>query len=72
MHSSQPAASRPNQVMALFADSALSFDLPKEATFADLAERLDYLGGHHIGTPMAVYLKFSMAKQPITAGHTTV
>jgi hypothetical protein len=47
-----------NQVMALFAGSALSFNLPNGATFADLADRLDDLSERHDGAPTAVYLKF--------------
>ena len=49
-----------NQVVALFADAALSFGLAKDATFAHLADRLDHLDERHIGMPRAIYLKFSM------------
>jgi hypothetical protein len=42
--------SRASQVTALFADGALSFDLPKGATLGDLAERLAYLRGHRLST----------------------
>ena len=49
----------PNQVMALFHGSALSFNLSKGATFADLADRLDSLGDRHTGSPMAIMMKFS-------------
>jgi hypothetical protein len=59
------AATQTNRVMALFADSALSFDLSRNATFADLADRLDRLGKQHIGAPTAIYLKFGMTPQPI-------
>ncbi len=58
-HSEAPLAS---QVMALFADRALSFNLAKDATFAELADRLDHLGEWHTGTPTAVYLKFGTAR----------
>jgi hypothetical protein len=52
-----------NQVMALFAGSALSFNLPNGATFADLADRLDDLSERHDGAPTAVYLKFRANRQ---------
>jgi hypothetical protein len=40
-----------SHVTALFADRALSFALPKGATFEDLVERLTFLGGRE---PLAV------------------
>ena len=55
------------QVMALFADAALSFGLTKGATFADLADRVDQLGERHIGMPKAIYLKFAMTRQSAVA-----
>jgi len=61
------ASTTMNRVMALFADKALSFSLSDGATFADLADRLDRLGEWHTSLPMAVYLKFSTARQPIAA-----
>jgi hypothetical protein len=48
-----------NRVMALFGDSALSFNLSNGATFADLAVQLDHLSDRHIGMPTAIYLKFA-------------
>jgi len=66
MQSTYEAPAQTNRVMALYADSALSFDLSKTATFADLADRLDRLGEQHIGTPTAIYMKFSMTFEPIT------
>jgi len=71
MQNTHKAAAQPNRVMALYANSALSFDLSKTATFADLADRLDRLGEQHIGTPTAIYMKFSMTFEPVTlqAGH---
>jgi hypothetical protein len=47
-----------NQVSALFADRALSFDLTKGATFAELAERLSDMCEWHTGAPTAISLKF--------------
>ena len=52
------------QVMALFADAAPFFRLPKGATFGDLAGRVDQLGERHVGMPMAIYLKFRIAHRP--------
>jgi hypothetical protein len=66
MQSTYEASEQTNRVMALYADSALSFDLPSTATFADLAGRLDSLGERHTGTPTAIYMKFSMTFEPIT------
>lgn len=54
-----------NQVMAVFADSAVSFALSGGATFADLAERLDQLGERHTGLPTAIYCRVSIARQPV-------
>ena len=58
----QPSAET-NQVVAMYAGSALSFDLSKTATFAD---RVDRLGEQHTGTPTAIYMKFSMSFEPVT------
>ena len=66
MQSTHRARMPTNQVTALFADSALSFRLANGATFADLADRLDHLGEQHIGMPKAIYLKFHMARRPIS------
>ena len=53
-----------NQVMALFADRVCSFSLSRDATFADLAERLTHSGGWRDDMPQAIYLKFGTAQQP--------
>ena len=66
MQSSYETSTDTNRVVALYADSALSFDLSKTATFADLADRVDRLGEQHIGTPTAIYMKFSMTFEPVT------
>jgi hypothetical protein len=67
MQSKCRAAVPTYQVMALFADSALSFGLSNGATFADLADRLGQLGERHVGMPTAIYLKSSMTRQPAAA-----
>ena len=54
-----------NQVMALFADRVWSFSLSREATFADLAERLTEQGGWRTDMPKAIYLKFGAARQSL-------
>ena len=65
MQSTHSATMPMNKVMALFADRALSFNLSKDATFAELADRLDHLGEWHTGMPTAVYLKFGAVRQPV-------
>jgi hypothetical protein len=65
MQSTHPATISANEVMAVFADRALSFSLSKDATFAELADRLDHLGEWHTGVPTAVYLKFGAGRQPV-------
>ncbi len=67
MQSPQQTRIPTNEVVALFADSCLSFRLSKSATFGDLADRLDLLGRRRKGTPTAVYLKVGLARQPISA-----
>jgi hypothetical protein len=45
-------------VTALFSDSAVRFQLPADATFADLAERLAQWGEGHGGLPLYVGVTF--------------
>ncbi len=72
MQSTHPPTISANQVTALFADRALSFSLSKDATLADLADRLDNLGDWHTGMPTAVYLKFGTARQPVRVRQTGI
>ena len=65
MQNTYKASAEANRVVALYAGSALSFDLSKTATFADLADRVDRLGEQHIGAPTAIYMKFSMSFEPV-------
>lgn len=51
------AAAAANQVSVLFAGRVLSFNLASEATFADLAERVNEINNWHNETPTAVSLK---------------
>jgi hypothetical protein len=51
--------SRPSRVTVAFEDRALSFILSKDATFEDLADRLDRLGERHHGKPIAVEVKLA-------------
>jgi hypothetical protein len=44
--------SRPSRVTVAFEGGALSFMLSKDATFKDLADRLDRLGERHHGKPV--------------------
>jgi len=64
MQSTHPIKIPTNQVMALYADRAVSFNLAKGATFAKLADRLDHPGDWHADMPTAVYLKFGAARRP--------
>jgi hypothetical protein len=66
MQNTYEASAQSNRVMALYADSALSFDLSRTATFGDLAGHLDRLGEQHNGAPTAIYMKFSMTFEPVT------
>jgi hypothetical protein len=66
MQNTYESSAQANRVVALYAASALSFDLSKTATFADLAGCVDRLGEQHIGTPTAIYMKFSMSFEPVT------
>jgi len=53
--------SRPSRVTVAFEDRALSFMLSKDATFGDLADRLDRRGEWHHGKPIAIEVKFATA-----------
>ena len=53
-----------NRVTALFNDRALSFALPKGATFEDLVDRLSFLGGCD---PVAVIVNLvAPGEQPVS------
>jgi hypothetical protein len=52
---------RPSRVTVAFEDKALSFMLSKDATFEDLADRLDRLGEPYHGKPIAIEVKFAAA-----------
>jgi hypothetical protein len=45
---------QPSRVMAVFQEAALSFNLPCEATFGELAEELGALGKIYGGLPLYV------------------
>jgi hypothetical protein len=53
--------SRPSRVTVAFEDRALSFMLSKDATFEDLADRLDRLRKRHQGKPIAIEVRFAAA-----------
>jgi hypothetical protein len=57
-------AQKPNHVTAVFNNANLSFDLAREATFAQLAERLGMLGEIHGGLPLSVDVRV-----PVDAAH---
>jgi hypothetical protein len=56
-----PDQSRPSRVTVAFEDGALSFMLSKDATFEDLADRLDRLGERHHRKPVAIEVKLAVA-----------
>ena len=45
---------QPSRVTAIFEEAAFAFDLPQDATFAELAEELGALGEHCGGSPLYV------------------
>jgi len=49
--------SRLSRVRVAFEDGALSFMLSKDATFEDLANRLDRLGERRYGRPISIEVK---------------
>jgi hypothetical protein len=50
---------RRSRVTVAFGDSVLSFGLSKDATFEDLADRLDRLGKRYHGKPIAINVKLA-------------
>jgi hypothetical protein len=51
---------RHSRVTVAFADGPLSFLLSKDATFEDLADRLQRLGERHRGKPIAIDIKLAV------------
>src|SRR5271169_2143847 len=52
---------RQSRVTVAFADGPLSFLLSKDATFEDLADRLERLGERRRGKPIAIDVKLAAA-----------
>jgi hypothetical protein len=50
----QKSAQKSSRIIAVFQNSIFSFELEREATFAQLAERLGNLGEAHGGLPLSV------------------
>jgi hypothetical protein len=67
MSHTQLAEISSRQVSALFAGGEISFSLPKDATFADLADSFDQLGDRDLGRALAIYLRFNAADRPVSA-----
>jgi len=63
MPTSNHDARRPSRVTVAYEDRALSFMLSKNATFEDLAERLERLGQRRRGKPLAIAVKFVAAPE---------
>ena len=53
--------SQPSRVTVAFEHGALSFMMSKDATFEDLADRLDRLGKRRHGKPVAIAVKLAAA-----------
>ena len=53
--------SRPSRVTVAFEHGAISFMMSKDATFEDLADRLDRLGKWRHGKPVAIAVKLAAA-----------
>ena len=53
--------SRPSRVTVAFEHGAISFMMSKDATFEDLADRLDRLGKRRHGKPVAIEVKLAAA-----------
>lgn len=53
-------APKPNRVTAVFQDARFSFEMAREATFAQLAERLSRLGEMHGGLPLSVDIRVAV------------
>jgi hypothetical protein len=52
---------RPSRVTVSFEHGAISFMMSKDATFEDLADRLDRLGKRRHGKPVAIAVKLAAA-----------
>ena len=52
---------RPSCVTVAFEHGAISFMMSKDATFEDLADRLDRLGKRRHGKPVAIAVKLAAA-----------
>ena len=52
---------RPSRVTVAFEHGAISFMMSKDATFEDLADRLDRLGKRRHGKPVAIAVKLAAA-----------
>ena len=53
--------SQPSRVTVAFEHGAISFMMSKDATFEDLADRLDRLGKRRHGKPVAIAVKLAAA-----------
>jgi hypothetical protein len=56
---SDVARTPPNRVMAVFSEAALAFNLPPDATLAELAEELGALGEIYGGMPLYVDVRLA-------------
>jgi len=63
--------SQPSRVTVAYEHDALSFKMSKDATFEDLADRLDRLGKRRHGKPVAIAVKLAAASDAHTGGRLT-
>lgn len=59
---SHKSTRQPNRVMAVFQDAALSFEMAREATLAQLAEQLALLSEIHGGLPLSVDVRVAVKR----------
>lgn len=64
MRSPPIAGPKENHVRAAFATSTSSFDMPRVATFEDLADRLCRLGEHHDGPLTSICIEAGSSAAP--------
>jgi hypothetical protein len=59
---------RPSRVTVAFEQGAISFLMSRDATFEDLADRLDRFGERRHGKPVAIAVKLAAASDAHTGG----
>jgi hypothetical protein len=57
------SSKRPNRVTAIFKNAALTFDVARETTLAQLAEKLCMLGEMHGGSPLLIDVRVTAGRR---------